>query len=98
MKLASLDRGCTKGSDLADGKKVKDRITALLCANTCRTEKHPLFAIGKSKQLSQGFDPFACCSRQQQKCMDAFSQRGYSSGTKVSEASWYVKIIYQGGS
>ena len=40
---------CIKGAELAGGKKEKDRIAVLLCANMSRTDKLPLFVIGKSK-------------------------------------------------
>ncbi|KAI6658851.1 Tigger transposable element-derived protein 4-like isoform X4 [Oopsacas minuta] len=39
-----------KGTDLPGGKKAKDRITVMLCANMSGTEKYPLLAIGMSKQ------------------------------------------------
>ncbi|KAI6648380.1 Tigger transposable element-derived protein 4-like isoform X4 [Oopsacas minuta] len=45
------DKGYSiKGTDLPGGKKAKDRITVMLCANMSGTEKDPLLAIGKSKQ------------------------------------------------
>lgn len=45
------DRGhCTKVSVLVGGKKAKDRIIVLLCANMSGSDKCPQFVIGKSKQ------------------------------------------------
>ena len=41
---------CVKGSSLSGGKKAKDRITVLLCANMSGTEKYPLLVVGKSKK------------------------------------------------
>lgn len=41
---------CVKGSSLSGGKKAKDRITVLLCANMSGTEKYPLLVVGKSKR------------------------------------------------
>ena len=48
--VATLTSHCTKGSVFVGGKKEKDRITVLLCANMSGSEKRPLFVIGKSKQ------------------------------------------------
>ena len=44
------DKGhCVKGGELLGGKKAKERITALLCANMSGTEKRRLFIIGKRR-------------------------------------------------
>ena len=39
-----------KGSELPGGKKAKERITAMPCANMTGTEKRPLMIIGNSKR------------------------------------------------
>ena len=48
------DRGYSfKNETLKGGKKAKDRITVLVCANMSGTEKEKLMVIGKSKQPRQ---------------------------------------------
>ena len=45
------DKGYSvKGDELPGGKKVKDRVTVMLCANMSGSEKIPLLVIGKSKR------------------------------------------------
>ncbi len=44
------DRGhCIKGEEMAGGKKAKERITALLCANMTGSERKKLLIVGRSK-------------------------------------------------